>query len=144
MLILYKTLDSGNVINKTLHQMGSYVVKFKEKFSITSPSINLRIIDDFPIHDCNYCFIDEFKRYYFIHDIQLISDNIYKLVLECDVLESFKADILNSRGEIEKRVSEGDYSQFSTVVDVRKDIDIYESSKQVDGVKYIILSTIGG
>lgn len=144
MLILYRTMDSANVINKTLYRMKDFPIKLKEKFSLSSPSINLRITDDFPIHECNYCYLEEFNRYYFIHDIQLLSDDVYKLVMECDVLESFKADILNSRGEIEKRVDVGDYSQFSTTLDVRKDIDIYESTKSVDGVKYIILSTIGG
>lgn len=144
MLKLYKTLDGGNVINKTLNHMKDFNIKFKDTTSIISPSINLRIIDDFKITECNYCFIDEFNRYYFIADIQLMNDNIYRLNLECDVLESHKTDILNSYGEIRKTIDRGDYLNFSTNTDVRKDIDIYESEISVDGKKYIILSSIGG
>lgn len=144
MLSLYKTLDSGNVINKTLNHMKDFNIKFKESFSISSPTINLKILDDFEINNVNYAFIDDFNRYYFVTDIQMLSDNIYKLFLDCDVLESFKDDILDSYGEIKKVMGRGDYVQFSTDIDVRKDIDIYESDKAVDGVKYIILSTIGG
>ena len=124
--------------------MKDFEIKFKEKFNITSPTINLRIKDDFAINECNYCYISDFERYYFIQDIEMLTVDIYKLHLECDVLESFKDDILNSHAEIEKVVSSGDYSQVSGEIDVRKDIDIYESGVSVDGVKYIVLSTIGG
>ena len=144
MLKLYTTMDNVNVINKSLTHMKDFNIKFKEKFSITSPTINLRITDDFPINECNYCYITDFERYYFIQDIEMLTTDIHKLYLECDVLESFKDDILSSYAEIEKSIDTGDYLQSSMDIDVRKDIDIYESSVSVDGQKYIVLSTIGG
>lgn len=144
MLKLYKTLDSGNVINKTLTHLIDFNIKFKDSFSISSPTINLRIKDDFNMGDVNYAYITDFNRYYFVTDIQMLSDDVYKLYLDVDVLESFKDDILNSYGEISKSVEQGDYSQINTNIDVRKDIDIYDSDKSLDGTKYIILSTIGG
>lgn len=144
MLTLYSTLDDVNVINKTMVFLKDFNIKFKDKFSITSPSINLRITDDFNIRESNYCYISDFNRYYFIQDIQMISDDIYVLILECDVLESFKNDILSSVGEINKPIESGDYPNLSTVSEVRKDIDIFESDVKLTLEKSLIVSTIGG
>lgn len=144
MITLYSTLDDVNVINKTMVFLKDFNIRFKEKFSITSPQINLRITDDFNIHQSNYCYISEFNRYYFIQDIQMISDDIYVLILECDVLESFKNDILSSVGEISKPIQEGDYPSISTNNEVRKEIDIFESDLKLNLQKSIIVSTIGG
>ena len=66
------------------------------------------------------------------------------LSLECDVLESFKDDILNSYSHYKRIVKQGDYLEFNNINDVRKDIDIYESNVKLDGNKSIIFSSIGG
>lgn len=45
------------------------------------------------IPTANYCFIDEFNRYYYINDIETINNHLYKLYMTCDVLMSYKDKI---------------------------------------------------
>lgn len=144
MLKLYKTIDDTNVINKDKTFIIEYPIKFKEVTSIISPIITLHVDDGFNIVGCNYCFLTEFNRFYFIQDIQILQKNVIRLTLECDVLESFKDEILSSMCEYEKTVSSGDYLPISENVDVRKEIDIYESDVKLDLQKIMVLSTMGG
>lgn len=42
----------------------------------------------------NYCYIEEFNRYYFISDIVSVRNNLWRLNLRCDVLMSFSSEII--------------------------------------------------
>ena len=68
---LYITKDAANVINKTLQSVAVVPVTLKGKLDILNPTISLHITDDLATKmlSCNYCYIDEFKRYFFINDI---------------------------------------------------------------------------
>lgn len=142
-LSLYISNDSENVINKVLTFKHETTIKLKETVNISSPIIVLSEIEGVDLLQCNYCFLSKFERYYFIRDIE-VSKNVYVLYLECDVLESFKNDILNSECEYSRIVEQGDFMNFSTVDDVRKEVDIYSNDIELNLSKNIILSTIGG
>ena len=144
MLKLYVTTDGDNVINKTLQFKKEYPIKFKEQTSITSPTITLKIEKTFNIMGCNYCYVSEFNRYYFIQDIQVISNDMYRLTLDCDVLESFKDESLNSECVYSRIISNGDFMNFSPNTDVRKTVSTYSNDIELTKSKNIILSTIGG
>lgn len=51
----------------------------------------------------NYAYIDEFGRYYYIDDIQILRDGLFDLILRVDVLMSFKDDINNLEALIESQ-----------------------------------------
>lgn len=142
-LSLYISNDAENVINKVLTFKHETAIKLKETVNISSPIIVLSEIEGVDLLQCNYCFLSKFERYYFIRDIE-VSKSVYVLYLECDVLESFKNDILNSECEYSRIVEQGDFMNFSTVDDVRKEIDIYSNDIELNLSKNIILSTIGG
>lgn len=142
-LSLYISNDAENVINKVLTFKHETTIKLKETVNISSPTIVLSEIEGVNLLQCNYCFLSKFERYYFIRDIE-VSKNVYVLYLECDVLESFKNDILNSECEYSRIVEQGDFMNFSTVDDVRKEVDIYSNDIELNLSKNIILSTIGG
>lgn len=143
-LRLYKTMDSDNVINKTLILIHTINIKMKENVSITNPIIILSKIDNVNYFECNYCFLSEFNRYYFIREIEVLNNNNYRFILECDVLETFKDDILNSDVEIIRRLKNGEYYQTNLKTETIRDIDIYKSNVTLENKKCIILSTIGG
>lgn len=143
-LRLYHTLDNENVINKNLTLIHTMEIKLKDVVSIISPILILSEVEGVNYFQCNYCFLSDFNRYYFIRDIEVLNNKNYRLQLEVDVLESFKDDILNSRAEYKRLIKEGDYLEFNNISDVRKDIDIYESNVTLNGEKNILLSTIGG
>lgn len=89
----YNTNSSNNTINKILTDETTYNVKFKSVANFLSPTIELK---SETIFNYNYCYIEDFKRYYFVENIEIKPNKIYTIDLNVDVLESFKDDILNS------------------------------------------------
>ena len=143
-LKLYQTLDNENVINKSLTLIHTLNIKMKTRNSIVSPIIVLSNAGNKDYTNCNYCYIDTFNRFYFIRDIEILNDTNVQLSLECDVLESFKNDILNSSAEINRTIKNGDYVNVNDITDLRKEIDIFESNQSFTEGKNIVLSTLGG
>ena len=143
-LRLYRTLDNENVINKNLSLIHTMNIKLKDTVSITNPTLILSEVNGLDYFQCNYCFLSEFNRYYFIRDIEVLSNKNYRLQLEVDVLESFKEDILNSVVEVNRGIKQGDYQLINTNIETVREIDIYKSNVTLKNEKNIILSTIGG
>ena len=92
----YKNSSEKNKIGKSLSRELTLNGNLRDECSITSPSI---------LVEYNYCYIPEFKRYYFISDITSVRNNLWRVSLKCDVLESFKSDILNSSCIVDKQSS---------------------------------------
>ena len=137
----YNTESSVNTINKIINFVTDIDVKFKDEVNIYNPTIVLKYDD---LIDFNYIYIDKFKRYYFIEDIEVFPNKIYSLSLKCDVLMSFKDEILNSYGNITRQTNYNDYYNFDYSSEVRKESNIYNSNVVLDDVKTTILCTIGG
>ena len=55
------------------------------------------------IPKCNYLYIQEWNRYYFIRDCKCVRDQVWQLTCHVDVLMSFKSDILNLTAVISKQ-----------------------------------------
>lgn len=128
-LELYKTKDSNNVINKVLTNKKDYDIKLKDKTNIINPTILLS--SENLLVDYNYAYIPDFKRYYFIKDISINSKNLYVINMECDVLESFKEDILNSYAYIINSDNGNDYYNSNYESEVRKEVNLYFSDKEI-------------
>lgn len=143
-LSLYISTDDENVINKEMVLQKKIEIKLKDNVDLISPIIILKDDDSLNIMNCNYCYLNELKRYYFIRDIALMNGNMFKLILECDVIESFKDDILNSQCKYNRIIKDGDFMEFPYDLDLRKVVDIYEGSHELIGNKNIVISTIGG
>ena len=136
---LFNTTDSNNTIGKTLTDEQTFDITFKDKFDIINPIVMLK--SDVPIIK-NYAYIPEFGRYYFVTSIQIQPNKIYKLYLECDVLESFKNDILASRGLVTRAGEGNQFYDGGLNSEVRKEVDIYESELELELKEEIILVTI--
>lgn len=72
----------------------------REGTSIITPEIVFE--SDEKILTCNYCYIQEFSRYYFVKDIQSLTNRLWKVSLSVDVLNSYKEYILSQTGFIER------------------------------------------
>lgn len=143
-IVLYSTTDGENIINKDLDEKYRFNIKMKKDIDLITPTIILNDKGAMNFNSCNYCYIEEFNRYYFIRTVENLSNRIWALVMECDVLESFKNDILNSDAEINRRIKEGDYFSTNMKVETIREIDVYKSDVTLVNEKNIILSTIGG
>jgi len=136
---LFNTTDSNNTIGKTLTDEQTFDVTFKDTFDILNPIVMLK--SDVPILK-NYAHIPEFGRYYFVTSIHIQPNKIHKLFLECDVLESFKNDILASYGLVTRSAEGNKFFDGGLNSEVRKEVDIYESELELEFKEEIILVTI--
>ena len=92
----YTTNSSKNKISKELSNKITIDCKFTENSNILTPKI---LVGSYKGH--NYCYIDTFKRYYYINNVNIGVGGLYTLELSVDVLMSYKNDILNSLAYIE-------------------------------------------
>ena len=141
-LILYKTTNDRNVINKELTDPKSLDIKLKRDELVESPNISCNRFEG--IQDYNYAYIPNFERYYFIVDSEVLNKRIVRLRLHTDVLETYKTDILNST--VRASVAEIDsYVNVEPNHDVRVKINklMLENTDFKNSETYI-LTTIGG
>ena len=140
---LYITEDSDTVMNKDLTLIATFDIQMRDTQNVSAPILILGEIAGVDLKTVNYAYIDEFKRYYFIRTITVGQNNIYTLSMECDVIETYKEDILNSSALISRRVAAGDYGDMAVSSEVRKEVEVFKSSRGFNGDKTIILSTVG-
>lgn len=91
-IILYVNNSEKNKIGKNLTNDFSLSGTLRDATDIINPIILVELNE---IANYNYCYISNFKRYYFITDITVIRTGLYAISLSVDVLESFKSDIKN-------------------------------------------------
>lgn len=91
-IILYVNNSEKNKIGKTLTNDFSLSGTLRDATNIINPVILIEISE---IGNYNYCYINNFNRYYFITDITVIRTGLFAISLMVDVLESFKSDIKN-------------------------------------------------
>ena len=99
-ITFYKNSSEKEKIGKSLSSGLTLSGNLRDECSITSPSI---LVESTSLVDYNYCYIPEFKRYYFISDIVSVRNNLWRVSLKCDVLESFKSDILKLSCIVDKQ-----------------------------------------
>lgn len=101
MLYIGSSTDEKNKINKSYTFRFDFPGYIKEPSSIINPTIlveaNLEVLAG-----CNYCYIPEFKRYYYINNIVSATNDTCTLNLHVDVLMSFKDALNNCKGYVER------------------------------------------
>lgn len=93
----YNSKIKKNEVNKTL---GSAIVKtcsLKNGSSIEDPVLYME--HDASLFACNYVYIPDFGRYYFVIGREIVEHTEY-ITCHVDGLMSFKNDILNSIGTV--------------------------------------------
>lgn len=145
-ITLYRNNSERNCVNKTLTSARILNGTLRHETSIKNPVITIAGDENTPFF--NYVFIDEFNRYYFITDIKSVRSGIWEISLLCDVLMSFRTDILNSYAVID-HTTEYDTSDYlssdiwTTLVKDKTDIINFSGSSLLDSGEYILI-TAGG
>ena len=145
-LKLYKSNSERNCVTKVLSNELSLEGTLRHETSIKTPVIT--IAGNESIIGYNYAFIVEFNRYYFITDIKSIRNGIWEVSFLCDVLMSFKTDILNSYAIID-HTTDYDTSNYlssdiwTALVKDKTDIINFSGSSLLDSGEYILI-TAGG
>ena len=143
-LFLYNVDDGDNVINKVLPVPLEINIRLDNDVDVVRPTIRLRNISGVNFDNFNYAYIDVLGRYYFVDKLGRVSarDNI--LYLSCDVLETYKTEILNSKARVHRNLRNGDYVDGNIDKSIVQNVMVYNSDKTlVDGESTIIFTVIG-
>lgn len=138
---LYTTKTPNNTIGKVLENETEYNIKFKAQADRTKPVV---VLMSETMIDFNYAYIPDFNRYYFVESIEVTPNKIYNISLRCDVLESFKNDILESSGFVNQQTITNKYYNSDYQTEIKKEVDVIKSNVTLDTTKSTILVTIGG
>ena len=142
-LKLYAVNDGKNVINKTLTLKTTMEINLKRDVDIINPRLILITNSPTGFRGINYAVIPELNRFYFVDSITNISVTLWQLDLSCDVLETYKADILASKARLYRNLKAGDYFdtalEYSHITTVAK----YASNKGISDSETLIMTTVG-
>ena len=142
-LNLYAVNDGKNVINKTRVLKTTIDINLKRDVDIINP--RLILIPNLPtgFRGINYAYITELNRFYFVDSITNISAKLWQLDLSCDVLETYKADILASKARLYRNLKAGDY--FDTALESSHITTVakYASNKGISDSETLIMTTVG-
>lgn len=141
--ILYKLKSADNVINKTITEPLTMEINLRRGVDIVAPVLRIEYAPGDSPNKYNYCHIPELARFYFIRDIQSITRNVWELRLECDVLETYKAEILGSHARYNRNLKTGDYQAVSLGEHVKTSVTLFESSQGLPEGNTMILTTLG-
>ena len=101
---LYNVSDDNEKVDKTLGTAKSFTnCSIKEQTDVTNITLRIQMTDN--LSGYNYAYVDEYGRYYFIDKIETTPTGYWVLSCRCDVLMSFKADILALTGTVTRSES---------------------------------------
>lgn len=100
---LYINKSDNNVINKNISGKTTVNGTLKESCTIINPEILLFNVTENSLVNINYCYISTFGRYYYVNNIEIVNNKLVKIICHCDVLMSFKEDILKCGGVIKRQ-----------------------------------------
>lgn len=105
---LYNNASDTNVLSKYITQIGSDIIGvFKETTSILNPTVK---IDGSLPTNCNYFYIAEFNRYYYIDDVKTITADIFEITGHVDVLKTYESQIRGCTGIVARQ--ENDWNLY--------------------------------
>lgn len=88
-------------MDKALTQIATLDIKLKDTCSRVRPELLLT-----NKYDCNYCYIPDFHRYYFVEDAEQTREKLWRYKCKSDGLSSFKQAIRSNRAIILKTADE--------------------------------------
>ena len=94
----YYNSSEKNKINKSISRELTMDGNLRDECSVINPTI---LVEHSNLS--NYVYIPEFKRYYFITEMTIVRNNLWRISLKVDVLESFKFNILNLSCIVDKQ-----------------------------------------
>lgn len=149
LITFYKNQSAPNVIPKVKTKKFDKTGTLKNNTSVRNPVIQLKLADYDNARQCNYCYIADFSRYYYIDDIRIVNALI-EISMTVDVLETYKEDILNSTQLVARQENKKNYSIIDDRLPMCSDVSItchypdktYDTFTTDEG--FFVLGTTGG
>lgn len=92
-LQLFNTTSDKRKLHKNKTEIDTISCKIKQGTSILNPIVIINKLSTKKIVRCNYAYIRELQRYYFINDIVESTGQLMELHMHVDVLQSYESDI---------------------------------------------------
>lgn len=105
--ILYQMTSDKRTYNKNKTKLTEINCEYKQPIDIVNPVVILKG----KFTNCNYIYLEDFKRYYFVNKIVGLCDDIVSLQCHCDVLSS--NNILGLQALVERQ----EFKRNSQLVD---------------------------
>lgn len=102
---LYQNSAEVNRVDKEefLEEVGTLSGALREECSMLTPSI---VYQSESVPTFNYVYIPIFNRYYFVTSLSSVNKNVWRMELNCDVLMTYKNEILLLEGVIGRQESD--------------------------------------
>lgn len=139
-MILYHTDDQANVINKNLLKLREVNIILREMIDEKSPVL---LVHDDTIANANYCYLESFKRYYFIDTIHRFNAHLLQVRLTSDLLMTYKDKIIGQNLLI-TATSKPSYYSTGLPTQTTTTKRLAKSDTTLSNDTSIILTTIGG
>ena len=139
-MILYHTDDQANVINKNLLKLREVNIILREMVDEKSPVL---LVHDSTIANANYCYLESFKRYYFIDQVRRFNAHLLQIRLTNDLLMTYKDKIIGQNLLI-TATSKPSYYSAGLPTQTTTTKRILKSDTTLSNDTSIILTTIGG
>lgn len=138
------TTSVDNSINKKFTNVVTKNVLLKNNCDVLNPQIVL--LRDTVLFQSNYAYIQDFKRYYFITSIEILTIKTVMINFHVDVLESFKDDILKAKGYVQTSENANHYLDNADYLEQENfECDLTEVECGFDlSEQSMVLTTIGG
>lgn len=107
-IVLMNNQEELNKISKNPTTVRTLTGTLREETDIVDPEINIEY--DGTLVDCNYMYIQQLNRYYFITKIESIRNKLWRVYGHCDVLKTYANAILNTEAVVAR--SESRYNLY--------------------------------
>ena len=107
-IVLMNNQEELNKITKNPTTVRTLTGTLREETDIVDPEINIEF--DGTLTDCNYMYISQLNRYYFITKIESIRTKLWRVYGHCDVLKTYANAILNTEAVVAR--SESKYNLY--------------------------------
>lgn len=97
---LMQNLSDTNVVDKSLSTLASVNGVLKESTSVITPTL---IIQNTLPPGCNYLYISDFARYYYVTDVRSIHNDIFEISAHVDVLKTYASQLRNCSGIVARQ-----------------------------------------
>ena len=127
-IILYRNVDVNNSINKSPEMVRVISGVLRDGCSISHPVVRIEYNDI----NYNYAYVEALKRYYYINDIFIVNGQLKDLYLTCDVLMTYKQQIINKNAIVGRTANfEVSYKNDEMArIDVNRERVLIESDVQ--------------
>lgn len=142
-LKLYSTVDDLNVINKTLTLVAEITVRLPREIDVSNFDLVIKGDAKLDLELVNYAELVDINRNYFVERCVNLGGQLWRLTLDCDVLETYKEDILNSVARFNRKIRTGDFLNVPVDYSINKSISRHFSDVVLEAEDNLTISVLG-